>query len=79
MTERKAPFLLKGKPNRADRSTFGHPQKRASDRRKKMSMFMRIEVSNVDPGAPNLLQLGLSLTLYLLFADRATKQSLYKI
>ena len=79
MAQPQAPPLLERIPHSTDRTPLRKMQKRTSDRRKKVSMFVSIDVGNIDTCALKLLYLSKRLALNIILANDAAKQCLDEV
>ena len=79
VAQSETPWSLKRIANRTDRTALGHTQKRPRYSGEEVRMFVRVQMSDVDAGALQLLDLRKRLSFNLLFADLAAEEHLHKI
>ena len=70
---------LEGVTNSSDGTALGDMQQRSRDGREEMGMFVGVNVSDVDSGALELLNLGECFALDIVFADGSTEKGLDEV
>ena len=78
VAQSEAPGSLERIANRPDGTALGYTQERSRNSREEVRVFVRVQMSNVNAGALQLLDLCKRLPFNLVFADLATDEHLHK-